>query len=29
MYVHPAAKIDADASLAFAAARGFGLVVGC
>lgn len=29
MYVHPAANIDADASLAAAAARSFGLVVAC
>ncbi len=29
MYVHPAFRIDRAASLAFAAARGFGLVVAC
>jgi transcriptional regulator len=29
MYVHPAFKIDRAASLAFAAARGFGVVVAC
>lgn len=29
MYVHPAFHVDRDASLAFAAARGFGLVVAC
>ena len=29
MYVHPAFKVHPAASLAFAAARGFGLVVAC
>jgi transcriptional regulator len=29
MYIHPAFRIDRAASLAFAAARGFGLVVAC
>jgi transcriptional regulator len=29
MYIHPAFRIDEAASLAFAAARGFGLVIAC